>query len=171
MLENTPDQLSKFWTKNWIDINDQSRGVYSTGSDIRIKKSMQNPSLCDYCDAYILVKGTTTIIGSGHDAAAKPADKKNKGLMFENYAPFTNCKSETNNTEIDNTKDIDIVMPMYNLIEYSNNYSKTSPILRQYYRDELNDNLADSESFKSKVEITGGTPVGCNTKDIEIIVP
>ena len=145
--------------------------MYSTGSDIRIKKSMQNPSLCDYGDAYILVKGTTTIIGSGHDAAAKPADKKNKGLMFENYAPFTNCKSETNNTEIDNTKDIDIVMPMYNLIEYSDNYSKTTPILRQYYRDELNDNLADSESFKSKVEITGGTPAGCNTKDIEIIVP
>ena len=90
--------------------------------------------------------------------------------MFENCAPFTNCKSENNNTEIDNAKDIDIVMLMYNLIEYSNNYSKTSQLLRQYYRDELNDNLADSESFKSKVEITGNTPADGDTKDVEIIV-
>ena len=64
-----------------------------------------------------------------------------------------------------------IVMPMYNLIEYSNNYSKTSGSLWQYYKDEPNDNLANSESFKSKVKITGNTPAGGNTKDVEIIVP
>ena len=84
---------------------------------------------------------------------------------------FANCKSEINNAEIDNAKDINIVMPMYNLIEYSDNYSKTSESLRQYYKDEQNDNLADSESFKSKVKITGNTPDDGNTKDVEIIVP
>ena len=84
---------------------------------------------------------------------------------------FTNCKSEINNTEIDNTKDIDIVMPMYNLIEYSDNYSKTFGSLWKYYKDEPNNNLADSESFKSKVEITGNTSSNGNTKDVEIIVP
>ena len=68
-------------------------------------------------------------------------------------------------------QDVDIVMSMYNLIEYSNSYSKTSESLWQYYKDELNDNLAGSESFKSKVKITGSTPAGGNTKDVKIIVP
>ena len=65
--------------------------------------------------------------------------------MFKKCAPFINCKSEINNTEIDNAKDIDIVMSMYNLIEYSDNYSKTSGCLWQYYKDEPNDDLANSE--------------------------
>ena len=65
--------------------------------------------------------------------------------MFKNCVPFTNCKSEINNAEIDNAKDIDTVMPMYNLIEYSDNYSKTSGTLWQYYRDQPHDNLTDSE--------------------------
>ena len=79
--------------------------------------------------------------------------------------------NEINNTQIDNTKDIDIVMPMYNLIENSDNYAKTSGSLWQYYRDEPNDNLADSESFKSKIKITGKTPNNGNEKDVEIMVP
>ena len=79
--------------------------------------------------------------------------------------------SKIDDTEIDNAQYIDIVMPMYNLIEYSNNYSKTSSSLWQYYIYEPNDNLADSESFKSKVKITGSTPAGGNIKDVEIIVP
>ena len=73
--------------------------------------------------------------------------------------------------EIDNAKDIDIVMPMCNLIEYSDNYSKTSGRLWQYYKDDPNDNLADSQSFKSKVKITGNTPNNGNTKNFEIVVP
>ena len=92
-------------------------------------------------------------------------------MILENCAPFIDCKSEINNTEIDNAKDIDIVMPMYNLIEYSDNYSKTSGSLWQYYKDEPNDNLADSESFKSKVKITGNTLNKGNRKSVEIIVP
>ena len=78
---------------------------------------------------------------------------------------------QINNTEIDNAKDIDIVMPTYNLIEYSDNYSKKSGNLWQYYKDDPNDNLKDSESFKYKVKITGKTPDNGNAKDVEIIVP
>ena len=72
---------------------------------------------------------------------------------------------------IDNVKDIDIVIPIYNLIEYSDNYSKTSGSLWQCYKDEPNDNIADSESFKYKVKITEKFPNNANTKDVEIIVP
>ena len=93
---------------------------------------MLRSSLCDYADAYILVKGTITITGAGDDAAARRADERNNGIIFKNCAPFTKRISKINNTEIDNGQDIDIVMPMYNLIEYSNNYSKTSWSLWQY---------------------------------------
>ena len=132
---------------------------------------MLKSSLCDYRDASILVKGKITITGAGDDAGARQADERDKGVAFKNCAPFTNCISEINNTQIDNAKDIDIVMPMYNLIEYSDNYSKTSGSLWQYYRDEPNDNLADSESFKSKIKITGKTSAAGNRKDVEIMFP
>ena len=79
--------------------------------------------------------------------------------------------SRISNTELDNAKDIDIVIPMYNLIEYSDNYSKKSGSLWKYYKDDPNDNIADSESFKYKVKITGKTPDDRNTKNVEIIVP
>ena len=130
---------------------------------------MLKSTLCDYSDVYILVTGTTTITGAGVDAAARQADARDKGI-FKNCPPFINCKTEINNTEIDNAKDIDIVMPMYNLIEYSNNYSKTSGSLWQYYRDEPNDNVTDSESFKSKLKIKK-TPAEGNLKNVEIFVP
>ena len=132
---------------------------------------MLKSSLCDYSDAYILVKGTITIAGAGDDAAARQADERDKGVLFKNCALFTNCIREINNTQVDNAKDIDIVMPMYNLIEYSDNYAKTSGSLWQYYRDEPNDNLANSESFKFKVKITGKTPAADKEKDVEIMVP
>ena len=122
-------------------------------------------------DAYILVKGTIIITGAGNDAATRPADQRYKGVTFKNCASFTKCISRINNTEIDNAKDIDIVMSMYNLIEYSDNYSKTSGSLWQHYKDDPNDNLANSESFKFKVKITGKTPAAGNTKDVEIVVP
>ena len=168
---NASNQPSKFRTKNWVEANDESRGGYTTGSDIKFKTTMLRSSLCDCADAYILVKGTITITGAGDDAAARRADERNKGVIFKNCAPFTKCISRINNTDIDTAQDIDIVMPMYNLIEYSDNYWKTSGSLWQYYKDEPNDNLADSESFKSKVKITGSTPAGGNIKDVEIIVP
>ena len=132
---------------------------------------MLRSNLCDYADAYILVKGTITITGAGNHDAARQGDERDKGVIFKNCAPFTKCISRINNTDIDNAKDIDIVMPMYNLIEFSDNYSKTSGSLWQYYKDEPNDNLADSKSFKYKVKITGKTPDNENTRDVEIIAP
>ena len=153
-----------------LKINDESRRGYTTGSDIKFKTTMLRSSLCDYADAYILVKGIITITGAGDDAAARRADERNKGVIFKNCAPFTKCISKINDAEIDNAQDIDIVMPMYNLIEYSDNYSKTSGSLWQYYKDEPNDNLANSESFKSKVKITGNTPADGSTKNVKIIV-
>ena len=132
---------------------------------------MLKSSLCDYSDAYILVKRTITIAGEGADAAARHADERDKGVAFKNCAPFINCISEINNTQVENAKDINIVMPMYNLIEYSDNYAKTSGSLWQYFRDEPNDHLRDSESFKSKIKITEKTPVNNNKKDVEIMVP
>ena len=144
LFDNTPNQLFKFRIKNWIDINDQSRGVYNVNSDIRFKTTMLKSSLCDYSDVCILVKGRIKITGEGADDAARQAGKRDKGAIFKNCAPFINCKSEINNTEIDNAKDIDIVIQMYDLIEYSDNYSKTSGSLWQYYKDKPNDDLTDS---------------------------
>ena len=128
-------------------------------------------SLCDYSDVYILFKGRITITGAGDNAEARQADEKNKGVIFKNCTPFISCKSEIDNIEIDHAKNIYIVMSMYNLIEYSDNYSKTSGSLWQYYKDDPNDNITQSESFKSKIKITGKTPAAGNTKDVEIIVP
>ena len=102
---------------------------------------MLKSRLCDYSDAYILLKGRIIIIGSGADAAARQAinDERDKVVIFKNCAPFINCKSEINNTEIDDAKDIYIAMSMYNLIEYFDNYSKTSGSLWRYYKDKLNE--------------------------------
>ena len=132
---------------------------------------MLRSKLCDYADAYILVKGTITITGAGDDDATKRADERDKCVTFKNCAPFTKCISKINNTDLDNAQDIDIVIPMYNLIEYSDDSSKTSGSLWQYYKDDPNDSIAQSESFKSKIKITGKTPAAGNKKDVEIIVP
>ena len=151
LIDDTSNQPSQFRTKNWIEINDESREIYNVYSQIKFKTTMLKSSLCDYSDAYILVKGTITINGAGADAAARQANEREKGVAFKNCAPFTNCISEINNTHVDNAKDIDIVMPMYNLIEYSDNYAKTTGRLWQYFRDEPDDNIEDSEPFKSKL--------------------
>ena len=86
-----------------------------------------------------------TIKGEGADDNPKRLDERNKGAIFKNFAPFTKCISNINNTQTDNAKDIDVVMPIYNLIEYSGNYSKTLGSLWQYYRDEPNHNITESE--------------------------
>ena len=95
---------------------------------------------------------------AGNDADARQADEREKGVIFKNCAPFTKCISRINGTEIDNAQDFDIVMAMCNLIEYSDNFLKTSGSLWQYYKDDPNDNLENSESFKSKIKITRKTP-------------
>ena len=169
MIDDASNQPSKFKTKNWVETNDESRRAYNVDSQTIFKTTMLKSSLCGYSDAYILAKGKVTITGAGDDAAARQADEREKDVAFKNCAPFTNCISEINNTQIDNCKDIDIIIPLYNLLEYSNNYAKASGSLWQYYRNEPSDNLADSESFKSKIKITGKTPN--NETDAEIMIP
>ena len=100
-------------------MNDKSRGTYDVFSQIKFKITMLKSSLCDYSDTYINVKGTITVNDTAAEGAA--AANNNKKVIFKNCAPFTKCISEVNNTNVDDAKDIDIVMPMYNLIEYSNN--------------------------------------------------
>ena len=124
--------------------------------------------LFDYSDAYILVSGTITIDGAGVFDAEKWLDERNEGWISKNCPSFTDCISEINNTQIDNAKDLDVVMLMYSLIEYNINYLKISWILFQYYRDEPNDDIVNSESFKFKINITGKTPANGNTKDVKI---
>ena len=131
---------------------------------------MLRSNLCDYADAYTLLKGTITITGARNDAT-KRLDERNKGVTFNNCAPFTKCVSRINNTDIDNAQNINIVMPMYNLIEYSDNYSETPGRLWQYYKVDPNNDITQSESFKFKAKITGKTPTAGNAKDAEIIVP
>ena len=185
LIDDASNQPSKFRTKNWVEINDESRGTYNVNSQIKFKTTMLKSSLCDYSDAYILVKGTISVNntaaegaavnnndrGAGDDAAARQADERNKGVAFKNCAPSINCISEINSTQVDNAKDIDIVMPMYNLIKYSDNYAKTTGSLWQYFRDEPDDDIENSESFKSKIKITGKTPDNSNEKNVEIMVP
>ena len=122
LIDDASNPPSKFRTRNLVEINDESRGAYNVNSQIKFKTTMLKSSLCDYSDAYILVKGTISVNKTA--AAGAGANNTNKKVIFENSAPFTNCISEINNTQIDNAKDIDIVMPMYNLIEYSDNYEK-----------------------------------------------
>ena len=178
LIEDTSNQPSKFRTKNWVEINDESRGTYNVNSQIKFKTTMLKSSLCDYSDAYILVKGTISVNNTA--AADAAVNNTNKKVIFKNCVPFTNCISEINNTQIDNAKDIDIVMPMYNLIEYSDNYAKTTGSLWQYCKDisarDNNNLIAEftsgntTDSFNFKAKITGQT--GNNgTKDVEIIVP
>ena len=90
MLENTPNQPSKFRTKLWVELNDESSGTYNVNSQIKFETSMLKSSLCDYSDAYIFVKSTITVPNTA-------AANNRKNIIIENYAPFTNCISEINN--------------------------------------------------------------------------
>ena len=178
LIDDTSNQPFKFRTKNWVEINDESRGTYNVNSQIKFKTTMLKSSLCDYSDTYLLVKGTISVNNTAAEGVA--ANNANKKVIFKNCAPFTNCINEINNTQIDNAKDIDIVMPMYNLIKYSDNYEKTSGSLWQYCKDiparDANNLIANftggnaTDSFNFKAKITGQT--GNNgTKDVEIMVP
>ena len=175
MLDNTPNQPTKFRTKDLVEKSEDARGTYNKITQIKYKTSILKSSLCDYSSAYILVSGTITV-------AAKAGDNPNnvnKEVVFINCAPFTDCISEINKTQIDNAKDVNIVMPMCILIEYSNNNSKTSGSLWQYYRDEpaltdagaiANFSAADNSAlFNFKQKITGKIADG-GRKNVEIMV-
>ena len=120
MLDSASSKPSKFRTRNSVETNDDIRGAYSPNKQIRYKTAMLRSSLCDYSDAYILVKENISVINNASAGAA--ANNRNKKVIFKDCAPFTNCISNINNTQIDSAEYIDILMPMYDVIEYSDNY-------------------------------------------------
>ena len=152
-LDITSDDkdLPRFVTKKWIQVYDQSGGNCNVNREIRIKTSMLISDLCNFNDVYIVVKEDITV-GAPNNA------KEDKAVAFKNNAPFINCVSKINSVKVDNAEDLDVVMSMYNLLEYSKNYRKTAGSLWNYYRDEPSNPLSSNfESFKYKTSITGNT--------------
>ena len=178
LLDDASNKICKFITKNWVEINDESKGTCDVGSEIKFKTTILKLSLCDYGDAYIHVRGTITVNKTA--AANAAANNTNKKVIFKDCVPFTNCIGQINNTDLDNAKYLDIAMPMYNLIEDSDNYSKTSGNLWQYTKDIpavddnnasvnfTNSNLTDSFNFKVKMTSQTGN---YGTRNVEIMVP
>ena len=132
LLGTESENLSKFVTREYVRVNSLSN-TYNENKSIRFKTPMLRSDLCDYADAYILVNGTITVAGN------QPRDRQNKPVILKNNTPFVSCITRINGELIEDADDLDIVMPMYNLLEYSKNYKKTIGSLYNYYRDELND--------------------------------
>ena len=152
LLNGSDNENSKFATKKWYFFDSESNGNYSPLNRIKLLTSSLESSLCNYSDAYILVTGNTTVTGGNN----------NTKVAFKNCAPFEDCRTEINDTFVDYADFINITMPMYNLIEYSDNYSDTSGSLWDFKRDEIvnnadvtNDNNAPS--FKYKANLIGNT--------------
>ena len=167
MLEIKNKQLSKFVTREYVKVNSLSN-TYNGNRLIRFKTPMLRSNLCDYSDAYILVQGTITVTAPGvNNDANNIRDKRNRPLILKNNAPFASCITRINGESIEDADDLDIVMPMYNLLEYSKNYRKTIGSLYNYYRDELSNDADDnnfdnikmvnSNTFKYKNKIIGNT--------------
>ena len=165
--DNESEKLSKFVTREYVRVN-SLLDTYNENKSIRFKSPMLRSNLWDYSDAYILVKGTNTVTAlGGNNGANNIRDKKNRPLILKNNAPFVSCITRINGELIEDADDLDIAMPMYNLLECSKNYRRTIGSLYNYYRDELtndcndnnfdNRNLVNLEAFKSKNKITGNT--------------
>ena len=189
----------KFVTKKWIKVYDHSQGNYNPNKELRIKTSLLRSDLCDFSDAYIVVKGTITVTKKTFTAndfeapnntaaivtATNTANDNafgEKKLVFKNSAPFINCISKINGVKIDNAEDLDVVMPMYNLLEYSKNYKKTTGSLWNCYRDEpsstigannITNSILNSESFDYKASFMENVVAHDNlTKnDVKVVVP
>ena len=157
------ENLSKFVTREYVRVNSLSN-TYNENKSIRFKTPMVRSDLCDYADAYILANGMITVTANGdNNNANNIRDKKSRPLILKNNAPFVSCITKINGELIEDVEDLDIVMPMYNLLEYSKNYRKTIGSFYNYYRDELgdnandNDNTDNSNAFRYKNKITGIT--------------
>ena len=189
-------ELPRFVTKKWIEVYDQSQGNYDVNKEIRTKTSMLRSDLCDFSDAYIVVKGNiivtkkTFTVNDFHApnntvANVNVANNVNnnafgeKKLVFKNIAPFINCVSKINGLKIDNAEDLDVVMPMYNLLEHSKNYKKTSGRLWNYYRDEpsssvdankITHSILNSKSFDYKANFmeNGVTSDNLTKNDVKV---
>ena len=143
-LDATSDDkdLLSVVTKKWIKVYAQSGINYDTNKEIRIKTPMLRANLCDFSDAYIVVKEDITVTEPNNA-------RRNKSVVFKNNAPFINCTSKINGVQIDNAVDLDIVMSMYSSLEYSKNYRKTAGSLWKFHRDEPSNRLSsNSESFE-----------------------
>ena len=164
LLRTTPDEVPRFITKKWIEVHDHSGSAedrYKPSKQIKFKTSVLRSDLCDFSNAYIVVKGTIAAIGTNNKS------RKNRPLAFKSNTPFICRISKINNTLIDNAEDLYITISMYNLIEYSKNYRKTTGSLWNYYRDELTDdtnnsnfpnkNVINSGCFKHKRSANGNT--------------
>ena len=167
LLSEDNEKLSKFVTREYVRVNSLSN-TYNENKSIRFKTPMLRSNLCDYSDAYTLVKGTITVTASGVNKNANNIrDKRNRPLILKNNAPFVSCITRINDELIEDADDLDIVMSMYNLLEYSKNYRKTIGLLYNYYRDELSDDADDnnfdnikivnSNTFEYKNKIIGNT--------------
>ena len=200
-IDTTSDNkdLPKFVTKKWIEVYDQSEGNYNVNKEIRIKTSVLRSDLCDFSDAYIVVKGNITVTKktftiddidapnntTANVTATNTADNNafgDKKLVFKNNAPFINCISKINGVKIDNAEDLDVLMLMYNLLEYSKNYRKTTGSLWNYYRDKpsstigannITHSILNSESFdyKAKFMENGVTHDNLTKNDVIVVVP
>ena len=203
LLGITLNEVPIFLTKKLVEVHDQSGSAenrYKPSKQIRFKTSILLSDLCNFNDAYIVVKRDVTLTKTD---GRRFTDIRNRFLAFQNNTPITNCISKINNVLIDNAEDLDVVMSMYSLIEYSKNYRKTTRSLWNYYTDEPNnpplnpsvannpptvnynaDHITNSESFKYKISITGKTSNAneddgkdteqgnTNTKrNLEIVVP
>ena len=126
--------MSRFITKKWTEVYDQSKRNYSPNKEIRINTSMFRSNLCNYSNAYIIVEWDITVTNPNNA-------KRNKAVAFKNNAPFINCIWKINGIKIENAEDLDVVILMYNLLEYSKNYKKTAGSLWNYYRDQPNNHL------------------------------
>ena len=181
-LDKIDTDSKHFATKKWYIINDENNTNYGvnkdTGADnpdtFKYDTRVLKPNLCDYAEVYILVDGTIRATNAVNDTR----------LALKNCAPFTKCNLETNDEHVDTAENLDIVMPMYNLIEYSHNYQDSSATLYQYKRDEPpeDDAVADltadnSDSLKYKIKLLGNvTRVAGNAAcvrrlNVKIVVP
>ena len=178
LLGPAHNKVPRFITKNWIEVQNQSGSTYNTSKPIRFKTSILRSDLCDYSDAYVWVEGTITVTDLNNNA------NFNRELTLKSNAPFISCVSKINNKLVENEEDLDIVMPMYNLLEYSKNYEKTSGSFFNYYRDEPNEvnvgdgdnaihiSIRNSKSFDYKTKIVGtlGDDV-LQKEDVTIAIP
>ena len=163
--DNESKQLSKFVTRQYVRVNSLSN-TYNENKSIRFKTPMLRSDLCDYSDVYILVKGTITVNGIVN-RAENDVTRRNRPLILKNNAPFVSCITRINGELIEDSDYLDIVRPMYSLLEYNKNYRKTIGSLYSYYKDELSDdnnpnnfsnrNVVNSETFKYKNKIIGNT--------------
>ena len=171
LLNGSDNENSKFATKKWYIIDNESEGNYSHENPIKFLTSSLESSLYDYFDAHILVTGNINVTGGNN----------NTKVAFKNCAPFEKCRTEINETFVDDANFINIAMPMYKLIEYSNNYSDTSGFLWQFKRDEIEGDVEltvddnhipnNSSSLNYKSSFIGNTENNGIKNVVKIIIP